>query len=202
MTKNVKSFLLGVSFLASLLFMIFVAPIFLYAAISDSKAITEAHKIWGDFSRVAQARTWGDTNWTKQVGYISPGCESDFTIVGSGNNTWDAAFASLPADKGVTGTYKGILDFKVESPGVSVPPAISTQNIQGIVTAVQVSVDGKLIIPPSPTGAPELTNWAVNVIWDSTKVPDGFHVVCNLYIHADLSITRGAARMLTVKNTP
>lgn len=185
----------------------FAVPAILFAAMSDSKAATEAFKIWGIASWKGTAQSFIQTNATKRIGYLSPGCQTDITVVGQGSNTWDAAFASLPLDKGIGGTFGGQATLQVQSPGVDAPPAISSDPTPGIVTSVQVLIDNAPLGAPVATGQTgstldTRTPWMISIPWDTTRYPDGFHVMCAQLIHPDGSYARTHASMLIVKQTP
>lgn len=66
----------------------------LQGAMDDASAIVKAKSIWGPSATIAEARTIGDTYWTKQVGCFDAGTRA-FIIAGQALNTWDAAFAAV-----------------------------------------------------------------------------------------------------------
>ncbi len=177
-------------------------------AMSDSKAVTEARKLWGDAAIVATVRCvrttpqcpYPSSNWTKQIGYASPGCRDAFTIAGSGFNTWDAAFAALPADKGIAGTFSGQTLLVLQSPAIPDPPStiVISEPIPGIVSGVRVFIDN-IPLPALATGQIVQSAWTVSTPWDTTKWTDGFHVVCAQMIHPDGSYIFTAAKMVIVK---
>lgn len=169
----------------------------IFQAMSDSQAAVAAHNIWGDKSVIAfSPRGWTDVQWSKDVGFASPGCKENFTVVGHGYNTWEAAFAAAPAGNGITGPVKGIHTLKADSPGITTPAPLSSEPVPGVVTGIQFIVDGQ------PLGAKLVTNgvlpWHVQIDWDTTKVADGIHSVCAQLTRADGSsvLTRGAAIMV------
>lgn len=188
------------TFMKKILFTIlmFIFPALLYAAMSDSKAATEAFKIWGVRSHIAAERTWGASNWTRKIGFLSPGCKDDFTVVGSGFNTWDAAFAALPADKGIGDTINGITPLRVDSPAPVSPVPVVSDVVPGLIVRVQILIDGSPIGPPLETGTGALP-WSVQVQWDTTTVSDGPHILCAQVFHPDGSYGRMPAVMLMVK---
>ncbi len=176
----------------ALLFVLIAAPSVLLGAMSASKAATEAFKLWGFQSYTGTDHPWKQTNETKKIGFLSPGCQSEITIVGQGNNTWDAAFASLPADKGVLGTYSGIIMLRA---------LVDLHNMTQVPT-LQFVVDGVAVGVPVP--AIQGNNESQ---WDSRIVPDGFHVVCSTLSTVDETsakaiLTTTQAYMVIVKQVP
>lgn len=164
----------------------------LLAAMSDSKAATEAFKIWGINAVTARHHPFGVTSETKQIGFLSPGCESAVTFVAQGSNTWDTAFANLPADKGILGTYSGMVTLHAE---VDLKNMTQTPLLQFLIDNAPA---GSSI--PAIQGANEIE-------WDSRSVPDGFHVICSkLSVPDDTSLkalqTVSHASMFIVKQGP
>ncbi len=171
-----------------------ITPAFLWAAMSDSKAATEAFKIWGSRSWKGTGQSFVQTSADKMIGFLSPGCQQDITIVGKGSNTWDAAFASLPADKGVGGTFSGTTLLTIQSPLNAIGPP------EGIVSSVQVMLDNVPLGTPLLTGNTDtIASWGVTFTWDTTQVPDGNHVMCVRQIHPDGSYAKSRATMMIVK---
>lgn len=175
-------------------------PSVLLASMANSKAATEAFKIWGIQSYTGTDHPFIASNETKKIGFMSPGCQDEITIVGKGSNTWDAAFASLPADKGIGATVRGQYEFTIQMPGTTTPPAVVSIPVPGVTTSIQVLIDNVPLNTPVPTGAAE--PWTVTIPWDTTKNTDGPHVACVLAFHADGSFQRSPATMLLVKQTP
>jgi hypothetical protein len=130
-------------------------------SMTDSKAMIEARKIWGVTAHIAEERTWADSVWTKQIGYL---LGQEFIVVGSGLNTWDAAFASLPVDKGISGVHKGTIPLYIQAAVGTVAPFV--EEVEAFVDGV--SIGPRLTIEKT---AP----WWVSMNWDTTKVPDGMH---------------------------
>ncbi len=162
-------------------------PVILFAAMSDSKAATEAFRIWGKASHISKERTWGASNWTQSIGYLSPGCGEPFTVIGSGANTWDAAFAALPADKGIeVMVLSGISDLAVDSGAM--PP---------LITAFQFKIDGVPVANQVTVTVP--VPWKLSTQWDSRTVPDGLHVLCAAFTDAEGNTGITHARMVQVK---
>ncbi len=177
-------------------------PAILLGSMSNSKAATEAFKIWGSAAITATEHPFTATNETKMIGFLSPGCQSERTYVGIGNNTWDAAFAAMPADKGIGGTYSGKVTLHIESPeALGPPPPIITDNVAGIVTSVRILIDD-IALPSVDTGQTVPGRWAVSQEWDTTTWTEGFHVMCAELTHPDGNLTLMRASMLIVKQTP
>jgi hypothetical protein len=173
------------------------------ASMSDSKAMTTAQQFWGAAARIAKVRKFGDSNWTTQVGFDSPGCADDFTKVGTGFNTWDDAYSKIAPGTQVGGTYSGVATLQVNSPIPPPPPPVPviSEPVPGIVVTVQVVIDNQ----PGPvanTGQTDTqTPWSIMIPWDTTALPDGFHVMCAYLIHPDRSYSRSHATMLIVKQS-
>lgn len=173
-------------------------------AMSKSKAITESHKIWGSYSRVAQTIGWGDAGDTYQIGYSSPGCYTDFAAVGTGTGSWDAAFASMPPDKGIKGTYNGTRDLIATTPPppVDPPDTLSKNNVPGTTVSVQFVIDGRVLGDPVPV-VPDPINpkgWTATQTWDTTMYSNGNHYVCQRYLHPDGSMQISPPAMFLVQN--
>jgi hypothetical protein len=151
-----------------LLFILLSLTIPLYAAMSDASALKAAKIRWGSVAMIGQKRDMMQSNWTKLVGYASPMCVAEFTAVGSGFNTWDAAFADADMHPPkVGGPYKGHVSITLNAYDAV---AIST---------VQVYIDGQApmavkTFPPSPPTQVAAVSWD----FDTTTIADGFHVLC------------------------
>jgi 4-amino-4-deoxy-L-arabinose transferase-like glycosyltransferase len=77
-----------------LFLVLLLLPAALWAAMSDSSAMTKAQSIWGAKAMTGEMRKAGDNYWTKQVGYSDDA--GNFVVIGSGSNTWEDAFANVP----------------------------------------------------------------------------------------------------------
>lgn len=188
------------------------APAILFGAMNKSKAITEAHKLWGDWSRVDNGISWGETFDTYRIGFNSPGCGNVTSrAVGEGVGSWDAAFAAMPADKGISATVTGVVAFRETTlgtfPVVSTGPVVGTVEppgnivsqdpVAGLLTAAQLVIDGKLYGTQLPiVGAP----WTVDLPVDSKLMSNGPHVVCTKLAHMDGSSTFTTPGMFVVAN--
>ncbi len=158
----------------------------LYAAMSDSKAMTTANRFWGSAAMIAKVRTFGDSNWTAQVGFASPGCAVPFSVAGRGPNTWDAAFASIPPGEEIGATLSGV-----------VPLLFQSGAVLGEVASFQFKLDNKAIGPPLL--APHAAPWEGSIQFDTASVPDGFHVICGTLKRPDGSTSESHAAMLVIK---
>lgn len=79
-----------------------------WAAMTDPAAIKLARTTWGSQAMIGTARDITASNWTRLVGFRSGGCQQSFTAVGTGFNTWDAAFADAAAHPfPVKGPFRG-----------------------------------------------------------------------------------------------
>lgn len=175
----------------------FASPLTTLAAMSDSAALKKARDTWGAFGMIGTERDIVQSNWTRFVGFKSAGCKDDLTRVGVGNNTWDAAYTAMPADKGIGATVKGTATLKVDSPGVAGPPTpVIVEPAPGVIISVQIMIDNKLVGTAFPQGTP--TVWTASIPWDTTTVPNGFHVMCAMLIHGDGSLARTHATLLNV----
>lgn len=138
----------------------------LYASMSDPSALKLAKTTWGDVAMIGQRRDMTASNWTKLVGYKSPMCVNDFTVVGSGFSTWDAAFADAQAHPAaVGGPFKGIVTVQVNA----------WDNVA--LSSVQFYIDGNAIAmakTPQPPVSMLVATWDV----DTTMLTNGYHVLC------------------------
>ncbi len=170
--------------LAGGVLLFYVMP--LYAAMSDSKAMTTAHNYWGSAAMIAKVRTYGDSNWTAEVGFASPGCSVPFSVVGSGPNTWDAAFASIPLGTEIGARLSGVVPFMFQ-----------TGEVIGEVASFQFKLDNVKIGPPLV--APHAAPWEATLSFDTSTVPDGFHVICGTTTRPDGGTSESHAAMIVVK---
>ncbi len=168
------------------------------AALSDAQAVTLARKTWGTSAYVAKVRAYGDSNWTFQVGFKSPGCAQEVTILGSALNSWDAAFAAVPA--AVTAPLSGTVTLTVEAgQSSSGPPVGVIETFAAFVTSFQflldeIPVGGKLLVTTDPA-----LPWSLSTVIDTTKIPDGPHVLCGTWTDASGNTAGVHATMLVVK---
>lgn len=150
---------------------------YLLGAMSDAKAALEVFKLWGSGGFIGvKPRVRLDSNWTRQIGFLTPGCEDPYRVVGEGFNTWDAAFASLPADKGIQGTFSGMRSVLID---------VNTNNMT-VPASLQVMIDGM------PYGTPVIitSQMPVSQMVDTRLMTDGFHVVCGLLSYVDATSTK------------
>jgi hypothetical protein len=140
----------------------------MWLSLSDPSALKMAKTLWGQVAMIGQRRDMTQSNWTKLVGYISPGCVNDFTVVGSGFNTWDAAFADAQLHPVMAdGPYRGHITVTIN---VADPVSIST---------VQTTIDTNppltvATFPPNPPTVQTAIKWD----FDTSLLVDGTHVLC------------------------
>ena len=143
----------------------------LQATMDDPAALARATSLWGNIGHVGHDRGAFDTYWEKRVGYISTGCQQDFTVLGHAPNTWDDAFRTvtiMPA-----GPYSGIITVKAHA-----------FDDTGVV-AVQFRLDGialgaEVIAPLTQTifGMTQMQVFDAQLIWNSAQVTNGVHNLC------------------------
>lgn len=167
--------------------LVLLLPSILLAAMSDSKAMTEAKKLFGPMANIGQVRGPLDTYWTKQIGVQSKGCNKDFTALGEGLNTWEAAFFAIPPDA-VKGPYSGkvrLISIAWDDTGV---------------TAFQWIIDGtNLGLEITKDPVPMMMN--IDVEWDTASGPQGFHVLCAYAKDAAGNIGRSKAIVVQLDQT-
>lgn len=183
---------------------LFVCRILLFAAMSDDKASTEANKIWGvqKFLMKVRPTKLGSSNWTYRIGYQSPGCDGEFTVLGEGFNSWDAAFAVLPADKGIDGPFAGMRTLHANTPAPPESAGTHTQ-IPGATTATsfQYIIDGQPY-GPRLTVTPDTTvpvGWNADLALDTTTLTNGLHLLCGAIYHTDGAMALTHGRMFRVQ---
>lgn len=154
----------------------------LLAAMSDAAALSQARKMWGNMANISQIRGPLDTYWTKQVGVSSKECKNDFTVLGSGLNTWEAAFFTVPADV-VKGPLAGVLTLKN-----TVYDDVAVASWQWILDGQPM---GPLITTPPVQRAP------IQSTWDTTTIPNGVHVICG--VAKDTSGNTGRSRATVIR---
>src|SRR5207302_6610812 len=99
-------------FISILLLIVFPA----LAALSEPAAMKKARETWGAVAMIGSERDPFQSTWTRKVGYKSPGCVKDFTVVGKGPNIFDAAFTDADAHPAtVRGPYRGMLTMIVDA---------------------------------------------------------------------------------------
>lgn len=171
------------------------------AAMSDAAALKKAKDTWGTFGFIGMERDTKQSVWTKFVGFKSPGCKADVTRIGIGQNTWDAAYVAMPADMGIGGTFGGTTTLKIDSPAApGPPPPVTSDPIPGIVQSIRIMIDNTVIGMTVPDGTP--TSWTASLTWDTSMVPDGFHVICAMLVHPDGSFALTHASLLNIKQPP
>lgn len=135
-------------------------------ALTESQARTQARRLWGVFGTVGRVSIQGTTSWMYQVGFDSPGCYKDFTVLGEAPGNWEAAFAAVKPDA-IRGPYSN--DVRL----------ISVAADDAGVVAYQWLVDGLPRIPEIVFPGP-LQYVVLNNGFDTRSVPNGLHVVCGI----------------------
>jgi hypothetical protein len=133
----------------------------------DPDAYLQAYNRWGQVARVGEARGEQDTYWTKQVGYHSPGCVNDFTVIGAGvDGTWRSAFANADASPAkVWGPYAGNVSVVLVGFSSNSTLAGMTVYVDGVTAGVQEYA------PPVEVGTGTF-------VVDTTMLTSDYHVVC------------------------
>lgn len=167
------------------------------AALSDAQAVTLARKTWGDAAYVVKARAFGDSNWTYQVGFRSPGCAQEVTIVGSGLNSWDAAFATVHPFPPL---FSGTVTLMVQANSTTIALG-ALQSFSAFVTTFQFVMDQQPIGDKMSLTSPVLP-WSMSTLWDSTLIPDGLHVLCGIWGDSSGNSALVHATMIVVKQGP
>lgn len=179
-------------------FLLMCSSMVLWAAMTDSTAAAQVFKLWGSAGAIAmKPRVRSDSNWTRQIGFLSPGCQTDFTVVGEGFNTWDAAFAAMPTDKGIGGTFGGMITLSLQSSSLIPPVPPAADPVFAVIASFQWILDGK------PLGSVQVVTQPAPPMlltpWDTTTVTNGFHVLCAQLKHTDGSFGLSHATLLIVK---
>ncbi len=141
-------------------------------------------RLYGPKAGIARVRSGSDTYWTTQITIYSPGCRDTYTVIGSGVNTWESAFATV-------------------SPSVVVGPLSGTVTIQnaawdnvGLVT-YQWKIDNSnlgstIVYSPAQTSA------SISTSWNTTSASNAIHVVCAISADAAGNIGRSRATLVQV----
>lgn len=138
----------------------------LQATMDEPSAVVRAVSLWGSIGHIGYARGPADTYWTKQVGYLSTGCQKDFTVLGSALNTWEDAFADATPNT-VIGPYSGQL-------------TLSFRAYDDVaLESVQLRLDGSPLGPSLSAPLPQSsTPWDGVYIWNSATIANGVHNLC------------------------
>ena len=158
-------------------------------AMTDAKAASTAFSIWGPLARVAKVRSGKSAQWVRQIGFQSPGCREEFTVLATHPTSWDSAFALVPADKGIQGSYGGQSVLKLS--------AVAPGDITGVVVSVQAFIDGKPFASPVMVSTPP---WDISLPFDTTQFSNGLHVVCARAVHPDGSYSMTHAILIGVQH--
>lgn len=168
-----------------ILSLILLAALPAYAAMSDSTALRQAKTLWGNLGAIGTIRDQTATNWTKQVGVKSIGCLQPFTVLGSGFNTWDNAYADAAAHPvSIAGPLKGTVNF------------LSNAWDNVAVTKFDFIIDGVplnavITLPPQQ-------DWDVSVPVNTSLLSNALHVVCVRAEDAAGNVGLSAARLFYV----
>lgn len=172
--KNISSRLMSAA-VCLLLILSFEQTVF--AALSDSAALKKAALLFGNTVRIGTVRNRTASNWTKQIGIETIGCDHDFTVLGEGFNTWDAAFADYDAKVAArTPPIKNHFTDPVNIAPLLTPP--------GFANPTPINVD--VLLDGMPYG-PQLTitNGILSpLMFDPATMTKGAHVFC-FQIHDD-----------------
>lgn len=137
---------------------------------SDPAAMDAAKQLYGGVADIGTKRkVTTDTYWTKRVGFDSPGCDQDFTVVGEGQNTWDSAFAAANANQpAVGGPFAGPLSIEFTSFS---PTALQT---------TALLIDGNPIGAPTTLSSGSSTMLSYTPVFnvDTTTLTNDYHVAC------------------------
>lgn len=142
-----------------------------HAAMSDSKAMSEAKKLWGNQATIAQERSFTDSNWNRYIGIKSPQCISSMLRLGSGFNTWDAAFAEYEANKDSRkpfGPLKGTVELQID-----------IYDNKSVVSA-EIFIDGTRFASKTFEQSPDYyyAQGEIKMTLDTNLLSPGYHVIC------------------------
>jgi len=157
----------------------------LLAAMSDSKAMNEAKRLFGPMGHIGTDRGPLDTYWTKLVGIRSQHCKEKFKVLGSGLNTWEAAFFQVPADA-VKGPFSGAVTLKQS--GYDDKAVTSVKFVfDDVITSERVDTPAQFV--------------KVQMIWDTRSLANGVHVVCTVLEDSDGNVSRTPAWAVLIDQT-
>lgn len=160
-------------------------PLEVLAAMSDAKAISEAVRLFGPMGGIQTQRAQGATYWTKSVGVYSPECQEPFTTLGSGLNTWEAAFAAVRPDV-IKRTVSGDVQLKAnlwDNTGVK---------------KFQWVLDGRPLGAAIEFSEPYPVSAEVGALFQTTTVAKGTHVLCGYATRAVGDVERLPAFVFNV----
>ena len=151
---------------------------------TDSRAMSVARSLWDQVAMIGHARNVFDTYWVKQVGVRSDGCKTDFTLLGSGPNTWDTAFAAVPMNI-VKGPYSSTVTLR----------SAAWDDIAAV--SLQFRLDGQPLGTEIANPAPgQLFN--ASIMWNTATVTNGIHSLCATARDASGNIGRGNAIVIEI----
>lgn len=163
----------------------------LYAAMSDANAMKNARMRWGDIAAIGTVRCQKErpgctaTNWTKQVGISSLNCTNAFTVLGSGFNTWDAAFADADAHPApIAGPLKGTVNFRAKA-----FDDVAVVKLDFIIDSTPLNA--AIQNAPGP-------QWDISFPINTTLLAPGMHAVCATASDAAGNTGRSGALLFTV----
>jgi hypothetical protein len=134
------------------------------AAMSESRALADARTLYGLKAGTGHARAYGDTYETKMILVYSPACRETWTALGRGLNTWEAAFAAVPADI-VIGPVSGTVSLEHK--------AYDNTGIVGF----QWKLDG-VSLGAEIAYSPSLSEVSPVLSWNTASTSNGVHVLC------------------------
>jgi hypothetical protein len=152
-------------FVTIALVLILALQFVVFASMSDSAALKTAISLWGATAFIGTGRDSTASNWSRMVGYKSPGCVNEFTVAGKGFNTWDSAFADAATKPtAIRGTYKGVIN-------------ISWSAFDDIgVASTTLVIDG--VAEPQMPISPPVPIAQITQSYNTTVLKDGMHVLC------------------------
>lgn len=156
----------------------------LFAALSDAAALNKARQLWGPLATISSIRNATASNWTKLVGIETKGCADAFTIIGTGFNTWDAAFDNAALyQPGIAGPFNGTITLQMYA-----------WDMVGI-ARFNFIVDGIHLPDISQPAAPQMV---ATKTFDTTTLTTGVHVLCGEAHDSWANRTRSPAYLFRV----
>lgn len=159
----------------------------LYAALSDSAALSKARQMWGPLATISSIRNSNASNWTRQVGIESTNCQTPFTVFGSGFNTWDAAFADAALRPiPMSGPFKGTVQLQMDA-----------WDDVGV-TRFRFYIDGVQQPELTQPSKPQMT---ATQNFDTRTIANGIHVLCARAFDAGSNFGASRAFLFRVDQT-
>lgn len=153
------------------------------AALKDEEALKKAKALWGSQGWIGSGYADEKGNWDRYVGFKSEGCNLPFTILGTGFNTWDAAFVDADLNPpSIGGPFKGTVKLQVD-----------TWDSAGV-TVSQVYIDSKKFGPETLHYQTAITPFLkVDVPINTANLANGTHVIClRVWNQRDMTISSSA----------